>query len=137
MEYLSFWLLQTLAMLCTAALIPRLTITSLFGAFGTVACLAAVNATVWDAALFMSVPDSFTLHTLTLLLSNGLLFWLLVKILPGIEIQGVLVAIAAPVVFTVLSLHFHSYGSFVDWGGLFTDGLDSIQRLRATLRGAR
>ena len=92
-EYYSYWIMQTLAMLLTAALIPRLRITSIFGAIGIVACLGFVNSTVWDAALFFSVPSSFTMQAITLLLSNGVLFWILVKVLPGIEVRGVAAAL--------------------------------------------
>lgn len=129
-EYYTYWIFQTLAMLLTAAVIPRLRITSLFGAIAIVACLGFVNSTIWDAALFFSVPSSFTMQALILLLSNGLLFWVLVKILPGIEVQGVVAALAAPVVFTVLSLLIDKYGKSIDWSMVFNIGLDWVEHLR-------
>jgi putative membrane protein len=111
---INYWGLQTVAMMVTALLIPRMRITSLFGALGIVLALGLVNATVWDTALFFSVPSSFSQQALTLLASNGLLFWILVKLLPGIEIEGFGPALVAPVVFTALSLAISTYGRDLD-----------------------
>jgi len=111
---INYWGLQTVAMMLTALLIPRMKITSIFGALGIVLALGLVNATVWDTALFFSVPSSFSGHALTLLAANGVIFWILVKLLPGIEIDGFAPAFVAPVVFTALSLAISTYGRDID-----------------------
>ncbi len=110
-----YWFLQTIAMAITALIIPRLNVTSLFGAFSTVLTLAFVNANIWSAALFFSIPDTFSFHALTLILANGIVFWILVKILPGIEVDGIVPALIAPVVFTVTSALVYQYGTKVEW----------------------
>jgi uncharacterized membrane protein YvlD (DUF360 family) len=130
---INYWALQTLAMMVTAALIPRMRITSLFGALGIVLALALVNATVWDTALFFSVPSSFSRHALTLLAANGLLFWVLVKALPGIEIDGFAPAFVAPVVFTALSLLISAYGRDVDVMELGKQAIDMVGTFRDRL----
>ena len=111
----SYWILQTLAMMLTALIIPRLTISGPLGALITVISLALVNSFVWDAALFFSIPDNLSVHMLTLFLANGIIFWILVKILPGIEVQGFLPAFVAPVVFTICSIFISKYLQNVDW----------------------
>lgn len=111
---INYWGLQTVAMMLTALVIPRMRITSIFGALGIVLALGLVNATVWDTALFFSVPSSFSRQALTLLAANGALFWVLVKLLPGIEIEGFAPAFVAPVVFTALSLAISTYGRDLD-----------------------
>ena len=111
---LNTWALQTIAMALTALLLPKLRITSILGASGTVAALALMNATIWDAGLFASLPGDFSMQALTLLGANGLLFWILVKLLPGIEVDGILPALAAPLVYTGLSLLISTYGSDID-----------------------
>jgi putative membrane protein len=123
----NYFVLQTVAMMITVALIPRLRMTSIFGALLTVVALAFVNATMWDAALFFSLPASFSTHALLLLGANGLLFWILVKLLPGIEIEGFLPAIAAPVVFTLVSLAVNQYGREIDWQRLFQWLMDVVR----------
>ena len=134
---LSYWLLQTVAMLITVALIPRLRVTGIFGATLTVAALALVNATIWDGALFFSVPDAVTTHALVLLTANGLIFWLLVKLLPGIETDGILASIAAPVVFTFVSLVVDRYGRAVDWIAVIQWAIGALETLRDALMDAR
>jgi putative membrane protein len=114
-EVISHFIFQTLAMMATALLIPKVRITSLFGAATAVIALGIINSTFWDMALFFSIPNSLTLHALLLLLANGIIFWTIAKLLPGIEVDSFFAAIAAPVVFTVLSVLFYSYGRSVDW----------------------
>lgn len=127
---INYWGLQTVAMMVTAIVIPRLRITSLFGALGIVLALGLVNATVWDTALFFSVPSSFSQQALTLLASNGLLFWVLVKVLPGIEIEGFAPALVAPVVFTALSLAISTYGRDLDLMDLGRQGAAIVTEIR-------
>ena len=129
---LSHWILQIVAMALTALAIPKLKITSLFGALGAVVGLAFVNATVWDAALFFSVPNGISTQMVTLLLANGALFWILAKVLPGIEIEGILPAIIAPIVFTVISMVITSLE--IDFLGLLRQAGDTVGDVREYLK---
>lgn len=129
----TYWVLQTIAMLFTAFVLPGLRITNLFGAFIIVLLIGLVNSTVWDAALFYQMPDSFTIHSLVLLLSNALMFWLLVKIVPGIEIKGMMIALVAPLVFTLFSLLIHVNFKDARLGVIVTDGIQSLADFRDRL----
>jgi uncharacterized membrane protein YvlD (DUF360 family) len=131
---INYWGLQTVAMMLTALVIPRMKITSIFGALGIVLALGLVNATIWDTALFFSVPSSFSRHALTLLAANGLLFWVLVKLLPGIEIDGFAPAFVAPVVFTALSLAISAYGRDLDLLELGRQGAEMLGVVRDRLQ---
>lgn len=128
--YLNYWVLQTFAMLLTGLLIPGLKVSGPVGAFAAVVGLAFFNATVWDAALFFSIPDSATAHALVLFLSNGVIFWIFVKLMPGIGVEGITPALVAPLVFTVSSIVIREYGGLVDWSAVL-DGillvLDSLK----------
>ncbi len=132
-KMLNYWILQAIGMWLTTIIIPRLRITGVSGAFLIVIALAMVNATIWDAALFFSIPDMFTAHAMTILLANGVVFWVLVKILPGIEVDGILPAIAAPVVFTLVSLFVNEYLKDVDWIVLGKTAIESLAGLRDEL----
>ena len=132
----TYWFLQSVAMAATALLIPRLKITSPFGALAIVVSLAFVNSKLWDAALFFSIPDSFSTKALMLLGANGLIFWILVKLLPGIEVEGFLPALAAPVVFTVCSLIIDHYGSQVDWVKVLDFLIDGLRGARSYFQEA-
>jgi uncharacterized membrane protein YvlD (DUF360 family) len=133
---INYWGLQTVAMMLTALVIPRMKITSIFGALGIVLALGLVNATVWDTALFFSVPSSLSAQALTLLAANGLIFWVLVKMLPGIEIEGFAAAFVAPVVFTALSLAISTYGRDLDLIELARQGAQMLGGVRDRLQAS-
>ena len=64
------------------------------------------------------------------MLINGVLFWVLVKVLPGIEIQGILPAVLAPVTYTVLTVLIQTYGSHINV-------IDSVKSLASSLSGVK
>lgn len=125
-----YWFLQTVAMSITALLLPKLKITSIFGAFTTVFSLSFINSKIWDAALFFHLPDHISVQVLALLLTNGVIFWILVKVIPGIEIEGFFTAFIAPVLFTILSLIIEKYGSHIDWIAVLKSVLNYLFELK-------
>lgn len=100
---LKFWAIQTGAMLLTCFFLPRLRVSGPLAAFFTVVVLAFINTYYWDAALFLQIPSALEKSTVVLLLINGALFWGVVKLLPGIEIEGVMPALVAPILFSLIS----------------------------------
>lgn len=118
-------------MLATAILLPKLKITSIFGVLIMVVALALVNSKVWDAALFFSIPNSFTTKAAVILISNGVIFWVLVKLLPGIEVEGFLTALVAPIIFSLSSIFISQYLSNVDWSKV----LDYTLKFFETVKG--
>lgn len=126
----TFWILQSLAMIFTALLIPKLTITNPLGAIAMVIALAFINTNIWDAALFFNIPNHISTQAATLLLVNGVIFWILVKLLPGIEVEGFLPALIAPLVFTLCNLIIVNYGMQLDWPALFADLLKFIEQIK-------
>ena len=128
-----FWLFQTIAMMVTGWIVPGLKIVNPLGAILMVVALAFVNAHIWDAALFFEIPDSLTARTLAVLLANGIVFWVLVKLLPWIEIRGCLAPIVAPVIFTVLSLAIGYYGEHTDWAKTCDSTLQYIHGVKQQL----
>ena len=121
---------QTIALMLTATLLPRLKITGIFGAFFTVLCLSLINNKIWDAALFFKVPDSLSLHALSLFLANGVLFFILVKIIPGIQIKGFLPAFYAPLVFTLCSFVITEHMGDINWLEVWEYSKDTVTNLR-------
>jgi uncharacterized membrane protein YvlD (DUF360 family) len=127
---LSYWALQILAMCLTSFFIPGLRITSILGPVLAVIAIAFVNATVWSAALFFQVPEHISVHVLVLLLSNGLIFWIIVKILPGIEVSGLLPALAAPLVYALLSLGIAQFHDKIPWPKIIEQGQAQLESLK-------
>ena len=131
---INFWLLQTFAMGLTALILPGLRITNPLGALAAVVALAFVNSHVWDAALFFSIPNTFSSHALLLVASNAVIFWVIIKILPGIESDGILSILVAPILFSILSLVINTYGKNIDWLGYGKSGIDYVSGVRDELR---
>jgi hypothetical protein len=57
-----------------------------------------------------------------------------VKVLPGIEVSGILPAVVAPVVFSVISLFLNAYGSKIDFLDLAEKGITMVQSAREDLK---
>jgi uncharacterized membrane protein YvlD (DUF360 family) len=127
---LSYWAIQALLMAITSGLIPRLRITSIFGPILAVIAISLVNATVWNAAMFFEIPDHLSSQVAVLLLANGAIFWVIVKILPGIEVDGILPAIVAPVLYTVLSLGVAQFHDKIPWQKMWNFSLEHVQQVR-------
>ena len=117
---------QVIAMGLTVFVIPGLSITGLFGAIRILVAISLVNAFLWDASLFFALPQNLTVMSAQLFLANGVIFWVLVKLLPGIEVNGVLPAIIAPCIFSLTSALLHNYAGAVDWMGLLVLLFDKI-----------
>lgn len=126
----NFWFLQTIAMLLTALALPNLQISNPISAFIAVAGLALVNATVWDAALFFSIPDSLTYQTVILMFVNGIIFWIIAKFLPGIATQGFLASFLAPMVFTVISILLYHYARHIDFLEIFKSAAQHLTDMK-------
>lgn len=130
----SIWILQTIAMMITAFLLPGLTVSGPIGALLAVIAIAFVNAHLWDAALFFSIPDQPTLHTAAIFIANGVVFWILVKILPGIDVRGIFPALIAPVLFTLTSIFLNTYAKDIDWSKVWQKTKNGIQSVKEDLQ---
>ena len=131
--FILIFFLQTIAMLITAFLIPRFTVEGPISALKFVLVLALINTTIWNTTLFGALPDSATAHTLTVVLANGALFWILAKVMPGVAIDGLLPAVAGPIVFSVVSALTFAYGKDVDWIGVFNTIGNQVSEIRDNL----
>ena len=126
----AYWALQCVAMLLTCFLIPKLTVSGPIPALMTVVALAFINSHLWSTALFLKIPNEFAYKAILLFLTNGVLFWVVVKILPGIEVEGVFAALLAPVVFSIMSLLIDQYKDQIDWPLVWKTTLDFMTKVK-------
>jgi len=132
---------QVFAIAITALLLPKLKISSLFGAIWLVLAISLVNTFVWNSDLFNFIPTNsavlsgFGTKYLVLILTNGLIFFALVKLLPGVDLEGFLTAFIAPILFSIFTVLIQKYGHLVDWLGLFNITFDFITSLKNSLLG--
>ncbi len=126
----TFWITQCLAMALAVFLIPKLYVTSIFGPILAVVTLAFINTTVWSSELFSALPSTISAQTLTLLLINGAIFWAVVKILPGIETDGILPSLIAPIVFTLCTLGVPRLLEQVNWEVVRTQTVQVVSQVK-------
>lgn len=129
------FIFQVVALALTALILPGLKINSLFSLVGLVVIITLVNAHFWDAALFYSIPDSLSLRAISTLIVNGLIFFVLVRVLPGIECRGLFTAIISPVLFTFLTITLSHYGEDVNWQSVGAFILSVVDALKGYLLG--
>jgi uncharacterized membrane protein YvlD (DUF360 family) len=111
----SSWIIQCVSMVLAVLIIPRLRVTSIFGPLLAVAALAFVNTAIWSSDLFLALPNNASLHTAALVGINGAIFWLIVKVVPGIETDGILPSLLAPIVFSLCTLAVPRLATQIDW----------------------
>ncbi len=131
---LNFWVLQTIAMMITAFVLPGLKVSGPVAALGAVLAISFMNAHLWDAALFFQVPDQLSYQVLMLFVSNGVLFWILAKLLPGIEISGIVSALLAPLILTLTSVFLATYAKDIDWFKIWEVFRDTVTGVRDELK---
>ena len=130
---------QIVAIAITALLLPKLKISSLFGALWLVIAISLVNTFLWNSDLFNFIPSSSASFSgvgvkhLILVLTNGAIFFILVKLLPGVDLEGFLTAFIAPVLFSIFTVLIQKYGHLVDWIDLFSISSDFITTLKNSL----
>lgn len=129
------FIFQVVALALTALILPGLKINSLFSLVGLVVIITFVNAHFWDAALFYSIPDSLSLRAISTLILNGLIFFVLVRVLPGVECRGLFTAIISPVLFTFLTITLSYYGEDVNWQSVGSFILGIVDALKGYLLG--
>ena len=135
-DILTLIFLQSVALVITAAIIPGLRVTSIFGPILMVTALSITNKYLWDQTLFQTIPHEVTYNALKLLFANGLVFWVLVKLLPGIEIEGILPALVAPILLTFVGVYVMDFGGRIDWVQVLTKIKDIILGFKVQLLGS-
>ena len=126
---------QTVALLLTAFLLPRFEVRGPFSGLLMVLALSYVNTHLWDAALFYSIPNTLTSQTVVTLLVNAVLFWLLAKLLPGIHIRGIFPALLAPLALTVISILTYKYARDIDWSKVYLLIQEKLSGLKSFSKG--
>lgn len=124
------FVIQVVAMAFTALALPRLRVTSIFGPIMMVLALGAINIFYWDESLFGFIPTTLNLRIFALFLVNGVIFWALVKLLPGIEVDGILPALVAPIIFSLLSILIQKYSPLIPWQEIYETALALLGQLK-------
>lgn len=129
----SDWIIQVVALALTALILPGLKISSLFSLVGLVFIISLTNSLIWDAALFYQIPDSLTSQALLTVAANGLFFFVLVRVLPGVECAGIGTAIISPILFSILTVTLSRYGKEINWNLVGQTAMDLVNMVKSSL----
>lgn len=97
------WLINTIALLVTAAILPGVQVRNVFTALLAAAAMGVVNAFVRPIFLILTLPlNLLTLGLFTFVL-NGLMLLLAALFVPGFTVSGLMSAIGGALILSLVS----------------------------------
>lgn len=103
MRILLVWLVNTLALIAVAYLMPSITIASFWSALFAALILGLVNAFVRPVLILLTLPATILTLGLFIFVLNGLLFWLVGSFLQGFVVQGFWAGFFGAILFSIVS----------------------------------
>jgi len=103
MELLLIWILNALALLIVAYLLPGIHVASFGTALVVALVLGLVNTLIKPLLVLLTLPITVVTLGLFLLVLNAMLFWCVGTILKGFQVQGFWWAAAGTVVYSIVA----------------------------------
>lgn len=103
MRLLLVWLLNAVALLAVAYLVPGVVVTSFSSALIAALVLGLVNTVIRPILVLLTLPVSVLTLGLFFLVLNGLLFWGVGSVLEGFHVNGFWAGVLGGVVYGLIS----------------------------------
>ncbi len=103
MTLLLVWILNAVALLIVAYLLPGITVASFGAALIAALVLGLLNTLVKPVLVILTLPITVVTLGLFLLVLNALVFWFAGSILKGFQVAGFWWALAGAVVYSLIS----------------------------------
>ena len=103
MRILLVWLVNALALIAVAYLMPSITISSFTAALVAALILGLVNAIIRPLLILLTLPVTIVTLGLFIFVLNGLLFWLVGSFIEGFVVQGFWAGFFGAILFSVVS----------------------------------
>lgn len=103
MRILLVWLLNAVALIAVAYLMPSITVASFWSALIAALVLGLVNAVIRPVLILLTLPATVLTLGLFILVINGLLFWLVGSVLAGFVVQGFWAGFFGAILFSIAS----------------------------------
>ena len=103
MRILLVWLLNTLALIAVAYLMPSITIADFKSALIAALILGLVNAFIRPVLILLTLPVTVLTLGLFILVINGLLFWFVGSFVEGFRVEGFWAGFFGAILFSVVS----------------------------------
>jgi putative membrane protein len=97
------WLVNTVALVAVAYLIPSVRIASPGAALVAALLLGLVNAVARPILVLLTLPVTVLTLGLFIFVINGLLFWAVSALVPGFDVAGFWSALLGAIVFSLIS----------------------------------
>ena len=103
MRLLVAWLINTLALVGVAYLMPGVSVASLGTALVAGLVLGLVNAVVRPVLVLLTLPATILTLGLFIFVLNGLLFWMVGSFVDGFRVEGFWSGVFGAIVFSLIS----------------------------------
>jgi putative membrane protein len=103
MRILLVWLVNTLALIAVAYLMPSITVSSFTSALIAALILGLVNAIIRPVLVLLTLPATVLTLGLWIFVINGLLFWFVGSFVPGFVVHGFWAGVIGSILFSIVS----------------------------------
>lgn len=100
---LAVWLINALALMAVAYLMPSITVSSFGAALIAALVLGLINAFVRPVLILFTLPVTVLTLGLFIFVLNGLLFWMVGSWLEGFSVAGFWPAVFGAILFSIVS----------------------------------
>ena len=97
------WVLNAVALMAVAYFMPQIKVTSFFSALIAAFVLGAVNTLIRPVLTLLTLPISILTLGFFYLVINGLLFWMVGKMLNGFSVDGFWAAVFGGLLYGLIS----------------------------------
>lgn len=103
MRILLVWLVNTLALIAVAYLMPSISVSSFTTALVAALILGLVNAVIRPVLILLTLPATILTLGLFIFVINGLLFWFVGSFIQGFVVQGFWAGLIGSILFSIVS----------------------------------
>ena len=106
MQLILVWILNALALLAVAYLLPGIQVDGFGSALIAALVLGLINTLIRPLLVLLTLPITILTLGLFMLVINGLLFWLAGSVLRGFEVNGFWVGVMGALLYSIIAYVF-------------------------------
>ena len=103
MKLLLVWLINAVALIAVAYLVPGITVASFVTALVAALVLGLVNAVIRPILVLLTLPATLLTLGLFIFVINGLLFWFVGSFIEGFVVSGFLAGFIGAILYSIVS----------------------------------
>lgn len=103
MRILLVWLVNTVALIAVAYLMPAISVASFATALVAALILGLINAVIRPVLILLTLPVTIVTLGLFILVINALLFWFVGSFIEGFEVRGFWAGFFGSILFSIVS----------------------------------